>query len=337
MLSSIRARILATCVAIIAAALVGAMTNAAFKHILIVRDALTDVSSGSGDLTKRLPADGADEAAQIARAFNAFAEKISTILRQIRDFSTSVNLASAEIAQGNQDLSARTEHAASSLQETAAALEEIAGTARNSADAASQVNRLAESASDVALRGGAVVRDVVSTMNDITQASAEIANIVGVIDGIAFQTNILALNAAVEAARANEHGRGFAVVAGEVRALAQRNAQAAREIKQLIHSSVEKIEGGSGLVQTAGATMDEIVDGVRNITSVIAEISVAAKEQSTGLEQVNQAVSQLDEMTQQNAALVEQSAAAATSLREQAARLAQTVGEFKLAERAVPA
>ncbi len=336
MLSSIRARILATCVAIIAAALVGAMTNAAFKHILIVRDALTDVSSGSGDLTKRLPADGADEAAQIARAFNAFAEKISTILRQIRDFSTSVNLASAEIAQGNQDLSARTEHAASSLQETAAALEEIAGTARNPADAASQVNRLAESASDVALRGGTVVRDVVSTMNDITQASAEIANIVGVIDGIAFQTNILTLNAAVEAARANEHGR-VAVVAGEVRALAQRSAQAAREIKQLIYSSVEKIEGGSGLVQTAGATMDEIVDGVRNITSVIAEISVAAKEQSTGLEQVNQAVSQLDDTTQQNAALVEQSAAAATSLREQAARLAQTVGEFRLAERAVAA
>ena len=317
-------------VAIIAAALVGAMTNAAFKRILLVRDALTDVSSGSGDLTKRLPADGVDEAAQIAHAFNLFAGKISTILLQIREFSESVNLASAEIAQGNQDLSGRTEHAASSLQETAAALEEIAGTARNSADAASQVSRLAESASDVAVRGGAVVGEVVSTMNEITQASSEIANIVGVIDGIAFQTNILALNAAVEAARANEHGRGFAVVAGEVRALAQRSAQAAKEIKQLIHSSVEKIEGGSGLVQTAGATMNEIVEGVRSITSVIAEMTVAAKEQSTGLEQVNQAVSHLDNATQQNAALVEQSAAAATLLREQAAKLAQTVGEFKL-------
>ena len=219
------------------------------------------------------------------------------------------------------------------MQETAAALEEIAGTARNSADAASQVSRLAESASDVAVRGGTVVSEVVSTMNEITQASSEIANIVGVIDGIAFQTNILALNAAVEAARANEHGRGFAVVAGEVRALAQRSAQAAKEIKQLIHSSVEKIEGGSGLVQTAGTTMNEIVEGVRSITSVIAEITVAAKEQSTGIEQVNQAVSHLDNATQQNAALVEQSAAAATLLREQAARLAQTVGEFKLEDR----
>ncbi|WP_177315673.1 methyl-accepting chemotaxis protein, partial [Burkholderia ubonensis] len=286
----------------------------------------------SGDLTKRLPAGGEDEAAQIAHAFNLFAEKISTILLQIREFSESVNVASAEIAQGNQDLSSRTEHAASSLQETAAALEEIAGTARNSADAVTQVSRLADSASDVAVRGGAVVGEVVSTMHDITQASTEIANIIGVIDGIAFQTNILALNAAVEAARANEHGRGFAVVAGEVRALAQRSAQAAREIKQLIHSSVEKIEGGSGLVQTAGATMDEIVESVRGITSVIAEITVAATEQSTGLAQVNQAVSQLDNATQQNAALVEQSAAAATLLREQAGKLAETVGEFKLAE-----
>ncbi|KAB0638041.1 methyl-accepting chemotaxis protein [Burkholderia stagnalis] len=319
-------------VAVIAAALVGALTNAAFRRILLVRDALTDVASGSGDLTKRLPASGEDEAAQIAHAFNLFAEKISTILLEIRAFSESVNVASAEIAQGNQDLSSRTEHAASSLQETAAALEEIAGTARNSADAVTQVSRLAESASDVAMRGGAVVGEVVSTMHDITQASTEIANIIGVIDGIAFQTNILALNAAVEAARANEHGRGFAVVAGEVRALAQRSAQAAKEIKQLIHSSVEKIEGGSGLVQTAGATMDEIVESVRSITSVIAEITVAATEQSTGLAQVNQAVSQLDNATQQNAALVEQSAAAATLLREQAGKLAETVGEFKLAE-----
>ena len=228
-------------VAVIAAALVGAMTNAAFKRILLVRDALTDVSTGSGDLTKRLPADGADEAAQIAHAFNLFAEKISMILLQIREFSESVNLASAEIAQGNQDLSGRTEHAASSLQETAAALEEIAGTARNSADAASQVSRLAESASDVAVRGGTVVSEVVSTMNEITQASSEIANIVGVIDGIAFQTNILALNAAVEAARANEHGRGFAVVAGEVRALAQR-AQAAKN--QAVDSLVGREDRG---------------------------------------------------------------------------------------------
>ncbi|AIO41159.1 chemotaxis protein [Burkholderia latens] len=318
-------------VACVAAALVGALTNAAFKRVLLVRDALTDVASGSGDLTKRLEADGSDEAAQIARAFNLFAEKISTILLKIRGFSESVSVASAEIAQGNQDLSSRTEHAASSLQETAAALEEIAGTARNSADSATQVNRLAESASGVALRGGEVVSQVVATMGEITKASSEISNIIGVIDGIAFQTNILALNAAVEAARANEHGRGFAVVAGEVRTLAQRSAQAAKEIKQLIQSSVEKIEGGSGLVQTAGATMDEIVDGVRSISSVISEMTIAANEQSTGLAQVNQAVSQLDHSTQQNAALVEESAAAAALLREQAAQLAEMVGEFKLA------
>jgi methyl-accepting chemotaxis protein len=319
-------------VACIAAALVGALTNAAFKRVLLVRDALTDVASGSGDLTKRLRADGNDEAAQIARAFNLFAEKISAILLQIRGFSESVSVASAEIAQGNQDLSGRTEHAASSLQETAAALEQIAGTARNSADAATQVNRLAESASGVAMRGGEVVSQVVATMGGITAASNEISNIIGVIDGIAFQTNILALNAAVEAARANEHGRGFAVVAGEVRTLAQRSAQAAKEIKQLIQASVDKIEGGSGLVHTAGATMDEIVEGVRGITSVIAEMTVAANEQSTGLAQVNQAVSQLDHSTQQNAALVEESAAAAALLREQAAQLAQIVGEFKLAQ-----
>ena len=318
-------------VALIAAALVGALTSAAFKRVLQVRDALVDVSSGSGDLTRRLPEAGDDEASQIARAFNLFAEKISEILLQIRAISESVNVASAEIAQGNQDLSSRTEHAASSLQETAAALEEIAGTARNSADSANQVSRLAESASSVATRGGQVVTEVVATMSEITQASTQIANIIGVIDGIAFQTNILALNAAVEAARASEHGRGFAVVAGEVRALAQRSAQAAKEIKELINSSVEKIEAGSGLVQTAGTTMNEIVDGVRSIASVIGEISVATSEQSTGLGQVNQALSQLDNVTQQNAALVEQSAAAASQLREQAATLAQSVGAFKLA------
>ncbi|MEJ8798469.1 methyl-accepting chemotaxis protein [Trinickia caryophylli] len=317
-------------VALVAAALVGAITQAAFKRILLVRDALTDVASGSGDLARRLPANGSDEAAQIAHAFNLFAGKISAILLHIRDFSESVNLASSEIAQGNQDLSSRTELAASNLQQTASALEQIAGTARNSADAATKVSGLAQSASDVATRGGVVVGDVVSTMDAITKASTEIANIIGVIDGIAFQTNILALNAAVEAARASEHGRGFAVVAGEVRALAQRSAQAAKEIKQLIGSSVERIEAGSTLVQTAGSTMDEIVQGVRGITSVIAEISAAATEQSTGLGHVNQALAQLDNTTQQNAALVEQSAAAAQMLREQAAKLAQAVGEFKL-------
>jgi len=320
-------------VVLIAAALVGALTNAAFKRVLLVRDALTDVASGSGDLSTRLPAAGKDEASQIAHAFNLFAEKVSAILLQIRDSSESVNVASAEIAQGNQNLSSRTEHAASSLQETAAALEEIAGTARNSADAVNQVSQLAASASTVATRGGQVVGDVVSTMEEITKASDKIADIIGVIDGIAFQTNILALNAAVEAARASEHGRGFAVVAAEVRALAQRSAQAAKEIKELIHSSVEKIGEGSALVQTAGTTMTEIVDSVRGISNVIEEITVAASEQSTGLGQVNQALAQLDHTTQQNAALVEQSAAAAALLREEASKLAEAVGEFKLARR----
>jgi methyl-accepting chemotaxis protein len=256
--------------------------------------------------------------------------RIQQALQSVRSVTDSIHTASTEIAAGNQDLSHRTEQAASSLQQTASSMEQLTGTVKHSADAARQANQLASNASSVAQRGGQVVSQVVSTMEDINSASKKIADIIGVIDGIAFQTNILALNAAVEAARAGEQGRGFAVVAGEVRNLAQRSAQAAKEIKSLIGASVEKVESGSKLVQDAGATMNEIVASVRRVSDIIGEISAAASEQNDGISQINAAVGQLDQMTQQNAALVEQSAAAAASLREQAQRLAQVVATFRL-------
>jgi methyl-accepting chemotaxis protein len=249
---------------------------------------------------------------------------------QVRSASDSINTASSEIASGNQDLSARTEQAASNLEETAASMEELTSTVRNSADAARQANQLAASASEVAVRGGQVVSQVVSTMQDIHQSSQKINDIIGTIDGIAFQTNILALNAAVEAARAGEQGRGFAVVAGEVRNLAQRSAEAAKEIKGLIGASVEKVEAGTKLVADAGQTMSEIVGSIQRVSDIVGEITAAAGEQSDGIGQVNTAVNQLDQMTQQNAALVEESAAAAVSLKDQAARLAQVVAVFRV-------
>jgi methyl-accepting chemotaxis protein len=241
-----------------------------------------------------------------------------------------ISTASTQIATGNQDLSARTEQAASSLQQSAASMEQLTGTVRQSAESASQAAQLASSAAQVAQRGGQVVSEVVSTMDQINASSKKIADIIGVIDGIAFQTNILALNAAVEAARAGEQGRGFAVVASEVRSLAQRSAEAAREIKGLIGQSVDKVEAGSRLVQDAGSTMDEIVVSVKRVTDMISEISAASGEQSQGIGQVNVAVSQLDQMTQQNAALVEESAAAAESLKDQALRLSGIIGTFRL-------
>jgi methyl-accepting chemotaxis protein len=231
---------------------------------------------------------------------------------------------------GTQDLANRTEAAASSLEQTASSMEELTATVRQSADAASQANQLATTAADVAQRGGLVVSQVVSTMQDINQSSQKIADIIGVIDGIAFQTNILALNAAVEAARAGEAGRGFAVVASEVRSLAGRSAQAAKEIKDLIHASVERVQSGTVQVQDAGKTMAEIVASVQRVTDVIGEITAASSEQSDGIAQVNVAVNQLDQMTQQNAALVEQSTAAAQSLKDQARRLSDTVSVFKI-------
>ncbi|MEW6098275.1 MAG: methyl-accepting chemotaxis protein [Pseudomonadota bacterium] len=283
-----------------------------------------------GDLTQRVEAQGKDEAAELLRALQEMQSSLRRIVSQVQSSTESITTASTEIASGNQDLSSRTEQAASNLQQTASSMEQLTGTVKQSADAAAQANQLACSASEVATRGGQVVSQVVATMDEINAASKKIADIIGVIDGIAFQTNILALNAAVEAARAGEQGRGFAVVAGEVRNLAQRSAQAAKEIKTLIGASVEKVESGAKLVQDAGSTMSEIVASVQRVTDIIGEISAAAAEQNQGIGQVNAAVVQLDQMTQQNAALVEESAAAAESLKEQALRLAQMVRSFRI-------
>ena len=295
-----------------------------------VQAALEDIASGHGDLTRRLPVKGEDELARISIAFNLFADKIASILRQIRTVSETVRAASSEISSGNNDLSDRTSQQAGSLQQTAAAMEELTSTVQHNADNAAQAATLAGQASQVASEGGAVVRSVVSTMDGIEASSRKIVDIIGVIDGIAFQTNILALNAAVEAARAGEQGRGFAVVASEVRSLAQRSATAAREIKALIESSVSQVNTGSSLVRQAGGTMDQVVASVERVTQIVREIDVASHEQSTGIGEVGKAVNQMDHVTQQNAALVEEAAAAAQSLQEQAAHLAQLVGGFVL-------
>jgi methyl-accepting chemotaxis protein len=271
-----------------------------------------------------------DETGHLLHAIDQMRAVLQTSMQQVRGVVDNISTASHQIASGNQDLSARTENAASNLQETASSMEELTSTVQHSADAASQASQLASSAAQVAQRGGDVVARVVSTMNQINQSSQKISDIIGVIDSIAFQTNILALNAAVEAARAGEQGRGFAVVASEVRSLAQRSANAAREIKALIGASVENVEAGARLVGDAGSTMDEIVASVKRVTDMMGEISAATKEQSHGIGQVNIAVTQLDQMTQQNAALVEESTAAAQSLNDQALRLSEVVGQFRL-------
>ncbi len=282
------------------------------------------------DLSQPVPAGARDETGQLLDSLGRMREELLKLIGDVRGSAESIGTASAEIATGNQDLSARTEQTASNLQEVAASMTQLTGTVRQTADAAQTANQLSASATASAQRGGQVMGQVVSTMSEISDSSRRIADIIGTIDGIAFQTNILALNAAVEAARAGEQGRGFAVVAGEVRTLASRSAEAAREIKSLIGVSVDRVESGSRLVQDAGGAMGEIVASVQRVADIIGEISAAAREQSDGIHQVNAAVGQLDQMTQQNAALVEEAAAAAESLREQSGRLAEAVSVFRL-------
>ena len=284
----------------------------------------------AGDLTSDIDTSGKDETAQLLGALKTMNDNLQGIVRQVRRGTDTIATATTEIASGNLDLSSRTEQQAGSLEETASAMEQLTSTVKQNADNARQANQLAVSASEVAMQGGSVVGKVVHTMESINESSKKIVDIISVIDGIAFQTNILALNAAVEAARAGEQGRGFAVVASEVRSLAQRSSAAAKEIKTLIDDSVSKVDVGSKLVVQAGATMTEVVASVRRVTDIVGEISSASQEQSDGIEQVNQAITQMDETTQQNAALVEQAAAAAQSLQDQATMLTQVVSVFKL-------
>ena len=287
-----------------------------------------------GDLSVSIALKHPEQASLLA-AIATMRDRFAVIVRQVRDGSEGVATASAEIAQGNNDLSARTEQQASALEETAASMEELSSRVHQNADSARQANQLASNASTVAMRGGEVVGKVVNTMKEINDSSKRISDIISVIDGIAFQTNILALNAAVEAARAGEQGRGFAVVASEVRSLAGRSAEAAKEIKSLINASVEKVEQGTALVDEAGTTMGEVVTSIKRVTDIMGEISSASNEQASGVAQVGEAITQMDQTTQQNAALVEQMAAAASSLKSQASELVATVSIFKLNSNAI--
>jgi len=336
--AAIAAAVMATSVVNVACGIVSALFSIAIGFALtrsIVRPVQAAQKAAdriaSGDLTGHCRPVGSDEAAQLVTSLGRMQDALARIVREIRSSTEQIQVASTEVASGNQDLSARTEQTAGSLQQAASSMDELTSTLRHSADAATQAHGLANSASQIATRGGQVVSQVVSTMDEINASSKKIADIIGVIDGIAFQTNILALNAAVEAARAGEQGRGFAVVAGEVRSLAQRSAEAAKEIKSLIGASVDKVESGARLVQDAGSTMHEIVGAVRRVSEVLGEITTAASEQAGGIQQVNAAVNNVDQMTQQNAALVEQSAAAAESMRDQAGKLARTVEQFRTA------
>jgi methyl-accepting chemotaxis protein len=315
--------------AIIAAGFAVMITRSILAPLRQVLSAVDDLGAGDGDLTFRLPVLGA-EFGTLATSLNGFIGKLHDIISRVRHGADSIVPASREISSGNADLSSRTEQQASALEETASSIEELTGTVKNNAENARQANVLAKSASEVASRGGVVIAEVVDTMGSINESAKKIVDIIGVIDGIAFQTNILALNAAVEAARAGEQGRGFAVVASEVRNLAQRSASAAKEIKVLIDNSVEKVDAGTKLVDNAGATMSEILESVQRVTDIMGEITSASIEQTSGIEQINHAINQMDMVTQQNAALVEQVAAASESLREQATSLASAVSVFKV-------
>ncbi len=294
-----------------------------------VQRAVDDLNAGSGDLTRRLPP-MKGEFGDLSRSINQFISGLTGIVSRVRDTAQHIDNSSQQVEQGNRSLSARTEEQAASLEQTASSMEQLTATVKRNTDNAGRADELARSASQVAERGGGAVSGVVATMNDISESSRKIADIIGVIDSIAFQTNILALNAAVEAARAGEQGRGFAVVASEVRALAQRSAQAAREIAGMIKSSADKVEGGTRIVGDAGKTMDDIVASVRQVSAIIADISVSSREQLAGIEQVNQAIIAMDGATQQNAAIVEQSTAAATQMADQARELVTAVARFKL-------
>ncbi|MDP9899218.1 methyl-accepting chemotaxis protein [Variovorax ginsengisoli] len=326
------ARAVMVATALIAGALFFGIGHAVSRGVVLPIGRAVKVAQAvaSGDLTSQIDTRGTDETAQLLQALKAMNDSLILTVGSVRRSSESIATGSSQIASGNTDLSHRTETQASNLQQTATSMEELSSTVRNNADTARQASQLASSASDVAAKGGSVVAQVVGTMAEITQSSHKISEIIGVIDGIAFQTNILALNAAVEAARAGEQGRGFAVVASEVRSLAQRSASAAKEIKGLINDSVEKVLNGSRLVDNAGQTMEDIVAQVRRVTDLIGEISSATQEQTSGIELVSGAVAQLDQVTQQNAALVEESAAAAEGLKHQASELVSAVSVFRL-------
>ncbi|VTP14196.1 Methyl-accepting chemotaxis protein I [Phytobacter ursingii] len=333
--AGLRAQLKASAVSLIvlvvlAGALMHWIVATMLRRLITIRDAMNAISSGTDDLSQRLPEQGNDEVAQIAHAFNAFSDKLSVVMVKLRDSSHSVQQAAQEIAAGNQDLSERTEQAASSLRETASAVEQITASVALSTDSAAQANDQAHTASEAASRGGKVVSQAISTMQSIEVASTKIGDITSVIDGIAFQTNILALNASVEAARAGEQGRGFAVVAGEVRNLASRSAQAAKEIKSLIDSTTDSVATGSRYVRLAGESMGEIVSSIDSVSVIMREITVATNEQMKGIQEINHAVIDLDRMVQQNAELVIQSAAAAGALQEQAGELAETAGHFRI-------